>query len=260
MEQIYFAHGNGFPSPCYRQLLDNLEKRYTCSYIDRIGHNPQYPVTENWPFLVDEILDNVRTTASQPVIGVGHSLGGVLTLLAAIREPKLFKKLILIDSPLLNRFKSSMVKFAKAAGIIDRVTPAYRTLSRRTHWDSREHLLHYLKSRPLFKTFSEACLQDYVTYGCIHNEQGYSLWFDRQIEYCIFRTIPHNLYRSEGRLQVPAALIYGDKSTVVSRFDVRYMKKHYFIKAFRMKGTHMLPMEHPAATAEKICQVLENEL
>jgi len=51
-EVIHFAHGNGFPSPCYRQLLSGLEKEYDVKYIDRIGHNPLYPITENWHFLV----------------------------------------------------------------------------------------------------------------------------------------------------------------------------------------------------------------
>src|SRR5437870_13259241 len=100
-ELLHFAHGNGFPSPCYRQLLEGLEGRYDCSYIDRIGHNPQFPVTENWPFLIDEVIDSVNRQAGQPVIAVGHSLGGVLSLLAAIKEPTLFKAVIMLDSPLL---------------------------------------------------------------------------------------------------------------------------------------------------------------
>lgn len=90
---IHFAHGNGLPSPCYRQLLSALESRYDCCYIDKIGHNAKFPVTENWHFLVDEVLNSVRQQATQPVIAVGHSLGGVLSLLAAIEEPLYLKQL-----------------------------------------------------------------------------------------------------------------------------------------------------------------------
>lgn len=39
-ELIHFAHGNGFPALCYKQMLDRLGKKYDYCYIDRIGHNP----------------------------------------------------------------------------------------------------------------------------------------------------------------------------------------------------------------------------
>jgi pimeloyl-ACP methyl ester carboxylesterase len=253
---LHFAHGNGFPSPCYRQLLQYLQERFDCCYIDRIGHNPDFPVTENWHKLVEEVIASVKSQAPQPVIAVGHSLGGVLTLLAAIEQPRLFRAVIILDSPLFGRFKSSIVRLSKAVGMIDRLTPAFRTRARRQHWQSREQVVSYLKSRALFKTFTDACLEDYIDYGMLKDDEGYSLRFDRQIEYQIYRTIPHILSAYEGRLQVPTALIYGDKSTVVDRFDLRYMKKYYDIKPIEAKGTHMFPMEYPQATAHLIMDVV----
>ncbi|WED44515.1 alpha/beta fold hydrolase [Legionella cardiaca] len=251
-ELIHFAHGNGFPSPCYMQLLKHLETRYDYCYIDKIGHNPLFPVTENWHLLVDEIIASVQAQATQPVIAVGHSLGGVLSLLAAIEKPALFKAVIMIDSPLLGRMKSSVVRLAKALGIIDRITPAFRARSRREYWQNKEQLINYLKTRDLFKTFTQECLEDYIEYGMRKTEEGYVLRFDRHIEYLIFRTIPHTLHAYEGKLRVPALLIYGDKSTVVDGLDVRYMQKHYNISAVKMNGTHMLPMEHPIQVAKQI--------
>ena len=256
-ELLHFAHGNGFPSPCYRQLLQNLQARFDCCYIDRVGHTAEFPVTENWHGLVDEVIDSIKKQASKPVIGVGHSLGGVLTLLAAIEQPSLFTAVIILDSPLLGRFKSSVVRFSKAVGMIDRLTPAFRTRGRRQHWQTREQVFTYLKSRKLFKTFTDACLEDYIDYGMLKNEEGYSLRFDRQIEYQIYRTIPHILNEFEGRLHIPAALIYGNKSNVVDRLDLRYMKKYYGIRNFEINGTHMFPMEYPQETANLIMDVVD---
>lgn len=256
-ELIHFAHGNGFPSLCYSQLLNRLQRQYDYCYIDKIGHNPQFPVTENWHFLVDEVLESIKQQATQPVIAIGHSLGGVLSLLAAIEQPSLFKAVIMLDSPLLGRFKSSMVRLAKALGIIDRVTPAFRTRGRRMHWQNRDELIAYLKGRELFKTFTDACLQDYIDYGLKKTKNGYELRFDRHTEYLIYRTIPHQLHEYEGRLTVPAVLIYGNKSTVVDRLDIRYMKKHYNIPSVKIEGSHMLPMEHPEEVANHIFRVLD---
>jgi len=251
-EVLHFAHGNGFPSPCYRQLLQSLQETFDCCYIDQVGHSPEFPVSENWSYLVSEVIASVKAQSSQPVIAVGHSLGGVLSLLAAVEQPKLFKMVVLLDSPFLNRMKSNIVRLYKAFGMIDRVTPAFHSRKRQQHWESREHVLAYLKSKSLFKGFTEACLADYIDYGLQKHEDGYSLRFDRDIECQIYRTIPHTLHEHEGRLQVPAVLIYGNNSTVVDARDRRYMKKYYGIKSIRTNGTHMFPMEHPVVVADLI--------
>ena len=267
---LHFAHGNGFPALCYSQLLGALEKNYACHYLERIGHNPQFPVTDNWQNLVDELIQSVQNvqtihsqresmnTSNQPVVGVGHSLGGGLTLLAANKHPELFKAVIMIDSPVLNRVKSSLVRIAKSIGVIDHITPAHASRRRRQHWHSREALFHYLIKKPLFKTFTEACLQDFIDCGVEQSESGYKLRFDPNIEYAIYRTIPHDLPAHLKTLPFPVILIYGDKSTVVSRFDVQYMHQRYNIQCIKMKGTHMLPMECPELLAKTIYKALNS--
>lgn len=259
-ETIHFVHGNGFPSPCYRQLFLRLETQFDCCYLDRVGHSNHFPVTENWHYLVSEVVDSVREQSSQPVIALGHSLGGVLSLLAAIEHPELFKAVIMLDSPMLGRMKSVLLRCFKTLGLIDHVTPASRTRNRRQHWQTREQVVHYLRRRLLFKFFDEACLQDYIDYGMVQTEKGYALRFDPRIEYQIYRTIPHVSYQYEGQLQIPAALIYGDKSHIIHRSVVQYMKKKYGIVSFRTHGTHMFPMEYPDACAGVVMNVIERVL
>lgn len=254
---VHFAHGNGFPALCYKQLLTGLEERYQCLYIDKLGHDVKFPVTENWHFLVDELIASIERQSSQPVIGIGHSFGGIVSLVAAIEKPHLFKAVILIDSPLLGRFKSSIVRLAKALGVIDRITPAQRTRARRDYWQNKTELLSYLKTRELFKTFTNECLQDYIDHGLTKTSDGYVLNFNRHIEYTIYRTIPHSLYEYEGRLKIPAALIYGKSSSVVNKSDVRYMKKHYNILSYGLEGSHMLPMEDPKKVVQTIFSFLD---
>lgn len=254
---IHFAHGNGFPALCYKQMLNHLETRFDYCCIDRIGHDPQFPVGENWHNLVNEMIASVKRQSNQPVIALGHSLGGILSLLAAIEQPELFKAVIMLDSPIIGRYKSTMVQFAKALGIIDRITPAYQTKGRRAYWQNHDQLLAYLKSRDLFKTFTEKCLNDYISYGLELKEDGYYLRFDRHIEYQIYRTIPHILPSYEGKLVTPTALIYGDKSMVVDRMDVRYMEKYFNVDCTMINGTHLFPMEHPKAVANQVIKSVD---
>lgn len=254
---IHFVHGNGFPSQSYRQLLSRLESKYDCFYLDRVGHAPLFPVTDNWHFLVKEVIFSIQAQATQPVIALGHSLGGVLSLLAAIECPDLFKMVILLDSPMFGRMKSMMLRMFKTLGVIDRVTPAWQTRKRRQHWASRDQALTYLRRRALFKSFDQACLQDYIDFGMIRDDTGYALRFDPQIEYQIYRTIPHSSHTHEGRLKVPAALLYGDQSHLIRPADVRYMKRKYGIESFETHGSHMFPMEHPAACAAQVMNIID---
>lgn len=256
-EIIHFVHGNGFPSPCYRQLLSGLEGQYDCYYLDRVGHNPDFPVSENWDHLVGEVISSIQTQSVTPVIAVGHSLGGVLSLIASIKQPSLFKAVILLDSPLLGRMKSILIRLSKVLGVIDHVTPAARTRKRRQHFKSREQAQTYLRRRQLFKSFSDNCLQDYIDYGMTKTDEGYSLRFDPQIEYQIYRTIPHTCNELEGKLHVPTVLIYGDDSYIINSGELRYMKKKYGISCVETRGTHMFPMEHPDEVARLIIKAIE---
>lgn len=253
---IYFAHGNGFPSLCYQQLLHQLSLFSHCIYLERIGHSQQFPVSENWDHLVQEILHDLQLRADKPVIGVGHSLGGILLALAAIKRPELFQHLILLDSPLIGRFKSKMIRLFKKLNWIDRVTPAHRVRYRKVSWRTREEALAYFKSKLLFKYFTPDCLEDYITHGLTPNEQGFELWFERDIEYQIYRTLPHVLHRYEGQLTVPTHLVYGTKSRVIQAFDRRYMRRFHHIQAYPLPGTHMFPMEVPDETAALIKQLI----
>lgn len=260
---LHFAHGNGFPALCYSQLLKLLQTRYNCTYIDRIGHNPEFPVTENWDYLVDELIHNIKQQnllreSTAPIIAVGHSLGGVLTLLAAHEKPELFKAVVMIDAPVLNQIKSRVVRLAKSLGVIDSITPARAARRRRQYWQTQDMLYRYLKEKPLFKTFTEECLQDFMRFGVEQTKNGYQLRFDPQVEYLIYRTIPHHLPYYLKQLSVPVILIYGDESTVVSRHDVHYMHRRYNIHCIKMKGTHMLPMESPELLANIIFKVVDN--
>lgn len=257
MDRIHFAHGNGFPSSCYRQMLSVLEKQYHCCFIDKIGHNPDYPVTDNWSLLVKELINSIELQASSPVIGVGHSLGGILSFCAAIERPDLFKSLILLDAPIIGRIKSNLLKLFKQLGMIDHVTPAHRTRGRKKTWRTKEQVLAYLLSRPLFKHFSRASLEDYIQHGMYKDSDGYRLRFDSRVEYQIYRTIPHTLYEYEGKLSVPAALIYGTDSHMVGNRDLLYMEKKYHMTCFKAPGAHMFPMEYPKQAGEAVIKAIK---
>ncbi len=56
---IHFSHANGFPASTYRTFFAELSDDYDIRFIERIGHDARYPVTRDWPHLVEELLDDI---------------------------------------------------------------------------------------------------------------------------------------------------------------------------------------------------------
>src|SRR5690554_7671811 len=71
-----------------------------CSSDLRIGHHPDFPVGHNWLALRDELLHTLESFDA-PVIGVGHSMGGVLMAMAAEASPERFRCVVMLDPPLI---------------------------------------------------------------------------------------------------------------------------------------------------------------
>jgi pimeloyl-ACP methyl ester carboxylesterase len=253
---IHFSHANGFPAPCYRSLFSELASEFEIGYVERIGHDARYPVTDGWPNLVDELIDAISVRYLQPVIGIGHSLGGFLTALAAATRPELFQAVILLDAPILAPFQGSAVKLVKRVGLIDRVTPAGSTRYRRREWASREQALAHFKRRPLFRSFAPECLQDYAQYGLVPSAEGVALWFDPGIEYQIYRTIPHNIAGGLKRLAVPGGFIGGRDSDVLHRVGLGYTRRLFRLSL--LAGGHLFPFEMPHGTAVAISRMVRD--
>src|SRR3546814_15741374 len=86
-QQVFFAHANGFPSATYGKLFAALAPQYEVAHLELHGHDPRFPADDNWHNLVDELIHHLEQQP-EPVWGVGHSLGGVLHLHAALRCPQ----------------------------------------------------------------------------------------------------------------------------------------------------------------------------
>jgi pimeloyl-ACP methyl ester carboxylesterase len=186
---------------------------------------------------------------------VGHSLGGYLNYLAAVRRPELFRAIVLLDAPIIGPFRGSMLGATKRLGIVDRVTPAGATRDRRSTWQTREEARAHFRTRKLFRNFAPECLDDYVAHGLVETRTGLRLKIDPAIEYQIYRTIPHDMMRHLKSLRVPAAFIGGADSDVVRRIRLAGMRPKFRMR--KVPGGHLFPFEQPREAATSLVQVLD---
>jgi pimeloyl-ACP methyl ester carboxylesterase len=251
---LHFSHANGFPAPCYRSMLGLLEAGFRVGSVPALGMDPLHPPTEGWPHLVRQVVEHVERTYAQPVVGVGHSLGGYLTFMAAVARPDLFRAAILLDAPIIGAIKGRLLGATKRFGIVDRVTPAGATRERRAEWGSLAEAERHFHGKSLFRDFAPEALRDYVRYGLVDDGKRLRLMINPAIEYQIYRTIPHDLHRLLPKLRVPAGFIGGADSDIVRRVGLSTMRRAGF--AFRrVPGGHLFPLEQPQAAAAAILEM-----
>lgn len=254
--RLLFAHANGFPGMSYRSLLAPLRGSFDVHPLDRLGHHPHYPAGPNWVALRDELLDHLPDSG-EPVIGVGHSMGGVLMAMAAERAPERFRCVVMLDPPLMLGLDAWGMKAAKHFGFVDRITPAGKTRGRRAVWPNREAMANYLRRRGLFRRFTQEALHDYIEGGTRLRDDGQAeLIYDPAVEVEIFRHLPDHLTRLPRRLRVPFGVLAGRDSELITPKRRRRLERHGIALSL-VPGTHMFPMEHPDATRQALLAMLD---
>jgi len=255
-QEIFFAHANGFPSATYSKLFELLGPDYRIQCLEQHAHDPRFPVGDNWANLVDELIHHLLQL-SEPVWGVGHSLGGVLHYHAALREPQLYRGVVLLDSPMLSRAECLMVRMAKRFELMDRITPAGRTLGRRELFSDRSEARDYFTGKTLFRNFDPECLDAYVEHALVAAGADLRLRFDPAVEVSIYRTAPHAAPGNPQQLKLPLALVRGRHSRVVLPRHARQVKRLEQGEYLTTAGGHMFPLERPQATAELLHSLLQ---
>ncbi len=250
---LHFSHANGFPADCYRKFFRYLQPDFRIGSINCIGHDPAYPVTDGWPHLVAQLIDHLGSHYRAPVVGVGHSLGGYLTFMAAVQRPELFKCIILLDAPIIGFFTGAAFGMLKRLGLVDRITPAHATRARRRDWPSEEEMVAHFRRRRIFRHFDPDCLRDYAALGTRREGGQVRLLFDPEIEYRIYRSVPHDLIYYCSRLKVPGGFIGGRRSDVLRRVGLAHTRRSFRVR--RIEGGHLFPFERPQAAAEAVRQL-----
>lgn len=258
---IVFSHANSFPASTYRSLFKVWEEAgYEVLALDKFGHDPRYPVSANWPHLVEQLRDFIDKQVGQPAILIGHSLGGYLSTMVASQYPHLAQALILLDSPILSGWKAASLGVIKQIGGIDRVMPSGVSAQRCHQWSSLEAARQHFTAKPKFAAFSPSVLRDYVHEGTEETPEHpvRRLSFDRDIETQIYRTMPHTLAKDLRRrpIQCPVAFIAGTHSREIKTIGMSATQQLANGNISWVTGSHLYPMEHPQATGQEVLRWL----
>lgn len=101
-QAIVFAHGYGCDQNMWRHVAPAFEDRFRTIRFDHVGaggselaaYDPQkYASLSGY---ADDLIEVVEDAAARDAIFVGHSVSAMIGVLASLRAPGLFKKLVLV--------------------------------------------------------------------------------------------------------------------------------------------------------------------
>jgi pimeloyl-ACP methyl ester carboxylesterase len=258
MSLIIFSHANSFPAGTYSVLFRELRARgFTVKAVEKFGHDPDYPVTNNWPHLVRQLRDFAArevNQAGEPAFFVGHSLGGFLSAMCAARHPQLARGVLLLDSPLVGGWKSHALRAVKRTPLVGAITPGAVSRKRRNRWSSREEALDHFRRKKAFARWDAQVLEDYITHGTHDQDGARILSFDRDVETAIYNTLPDDLEAllQKHPLRCRAAFIGGLQSVEIRQVGLAMTTRITQGRMTMLDGSHLFPMEKPLVTAAAI--------
>jgi pimeloyl-ACP methyl ester carboxylesterase len=266
-EPLHFLHANGYPPECYTPLLEHLKQNFQTfgMKLRPLWDGASRDDLQDWRPYSEDLLRFLSDRGTGPVIGVGHSIGGIVTLRAAMREPQKFRALILLDPVLMTPQILAAWNLIRWVGLGEKYHPMIpASQKRRREFSDLEFLFRGYRSKPVFRYVSDEGLRAYIA-GITKPKvdgSGYELVYTPEWETHIYLTghQDFDLWRGLASFDVPTLIIRGDETDTFFQNAAKLVKKKNFkIQIHTMqKATHILPLEHPQEVAEIITNFLDD--
>jgi pimeloyl-ACP methyl ester carboxylesterase len=265
---VYFLHANGYPPECYRPLISRLSEQYK---VFSMRQRPLWPGSSpeeitDWHPLTDDYLLFLDEHPTESTIGIGHSVGGIVTLRAALHQPHRFRALVLIDPVLFPPVIVHSWQVICALGLGYQMHPLVRAArNRRRQFDDLDRLFKGYRLRPVFKYMDDLSLRAYVEGIACPAEYGYKLCYSVDWEMRIYATsVWHDMDIWQGLpgMKIPLMIIRGaETDTFWASTARRVLRKAPQARIVTVpQSTHLVPLERPAEVFRAIQDFLQEIL
>jgi pimeloyl-ACP methyl ester carboxylesterase len=263
---LHLAHANGFPPGVYTEYITHLAEHYSVVSLPARPLWEPPPPPENmasWHDMAEDLLTGLEYHRLTPVIGVGHSMGGVATILSSIRRPEWFRAIVLIDPVIMSRRALWMIRLLRFFRPNIQYPLTRQALRRRRQWASREAAFERFHGRSIFARWPDTALWNYidsVTRPADDETEGIVLRYPPEWEARIYQTIPLEIWRYVPKISVPALVIRGEETDTFSHASAQlWQKLRPDIPVITISAAgHLLPIERPAEVARQTLTFLNN--
>lgn len=254
---VHFAAANAYPPGAYHKLLMRLAGDYR---VLAVHHRPLWAGSRpeelnDWGGIADDLIRFFDQQNLRDVVGVGHSLGAVATMMASLQRPELFCALVLIEPVFLPPHVLNLL--VTGANLEEPYeTPLVKIArNRRNGWTNRQDVFDHYRSKRVFGRLSDEALWDYVRYGTVKNESGgVRLFYSPEWEARIYTLPPTGVWDLIPEITHPTLAIRARETDTLMEGAWslwQQLQPSARFKEFQDSG-HLLPMERPDDVAAEI--------
>ena len=259
LEPVLFAHANGYPPGSYRQLFAALTDR--CR-ITAVKHRPLWseqgpPTRLNWSVFTDDMMRYMPRPGEEPVWLMGHSMGGIVAIHAALRRPTAVRGLILID-PVLLPTRDVLAMRLTPASQRGKIPIIRGALGRPHHFENYQAAFDFYRRKGAFRRFSDQALWDYV-HAAKHptSSGGVQLSYSGEWEAKVYTSGPW-IWPQLPRLGTPTLGLVGKDSDLISEATIKRWEWLQPSASLQVcPGGHLLPMEYPEDVATRVLRFMD---
>jgi len=251
-QPLHFLHANGYPPGCYQPFLELLQTQYHVfgMLLRPLWGDSKPDDIRDWRPFSDDLLRFLAPPQPTPVISVGHSIGAIVTLRAALQDPSKFRALILLDPVLFVPSQLVWWNFFRAIGLGNKVHPKISgALRRRRTFDHLDLVFRGYRNRPVFRYMSDENLRIYIEGITRKTEHGYELVYSPEWESRIYFTglRDFDIWRELPKLDVPTLFIRGAETDTFLENAAKLVKQRQpKVQVETLdNSTHLLPLERP---------------
>ena len=256
---LLLAHATGFCKELWRPVVSSLRDEGVAVPAlawDVRGHGraPALELPASWWTLGSDLVELIASLDSagrlpESVVGVGHSMGGTVLVMAELLRPGTFTGLVLVEPVLIPPPFVRNPEFSLAQG----------AARRRPVFGSRDELIEAYLAKPLFQRWHPEAFRAYVDHGFREVPEGLALRCRREVEADVFAAGSEcGAFARLDELTIPVRLVVTDRAGELGPpLELLPEALHKVTTTYMAGQSHLVPMERPDLVASEIAGALK---
>jgi pimeloyl-ACP methyl ester carboxylesterase/CRP-like cAMP-binding protein len=253
-QKAILIHGWSSSSYAMSPLTALLSQRFSCVAVDLPGYgsSPRLSGPTTIPAYADLMVDLIEQISDGPVVLVGHSMGGMISLTMAQRNPEIVERMVLICPTITGRLSSMINVLISPINMIERFAIGGFLVS--TFEKAYVGLTDRLMRPVSFADRTGITQEEYYRLRADARRPGQG----RVRAQCFFAMRDSDLSGTFGQMEVPSLIMWGAEDNTVPLRDAGVVADEWPEADLRIipKAGHWPHFETPEITRRYVASYL----